>query len=251
MYRTLRSIVVELACQLPDWVFLAAGLTIVTAALLVPPYLEVRQLQWQRGLQAKQYQTMAQQTQDYRTVLRALDAHDPVLLERLAYPYLHLKPAGATPLLVSGPGAPADRFAPVDVWLQRPMPRVGVDYPAYAPLEAPWLRFFMGTLRVPAMKVGIILVFLSLIPVSRPRGLRRSGDSGGSGGSGGTAAPLASAAGPGTQGVLDMNTTAAITPDPAPAPQPVATTGATPNAPEPAPAASQLTFAHFADSATA
>jgi hypothetical protein len=233
--------VVELACQLPDWVFLATGLAILTAALLVPPYLELRQLLWQRGLQAKQYQTMVQQTRDYRAVVRALDAHDPVLLERLAYPYLHLKPAGATPLLVSGPGAPADRFAPVDTWLQRPMPRVGVDYPAYAPLEAPWLRYVTGSLRLPAIKVGIILIFLSLIPVTRPRGLRRA------------AAPVPSAAGSATR-VVDMDPALAPTPYVPPAP-PQAPAAAGPVAgaavPEPAPTAGQLSFFNLGDPATA
>ena len=172
MYRTLRSIVVELACQLPDWIFLTAGIAICAAALLVPAYLENRQLLWQQGLQAKQYQTMQQQEQDYRGTLRALDANDPVLLERLAYPYLHLKPVGATPMLVGGHGAPADRFAAVDVWLQRPLPRGCVDYPAYTPIESPGLRFVTGAMRVPALAVGAFMIFLSVLPVARSRGVR-------------------------------------------------------------------------------
>jgi hypothetical protein len=172
MYRTLRSTVIEWACQLPDWIFLAAGVAICAAALLVPAYLENRQLLWQQGLQARQYQTMLRQEQDYRNTLRALDLNDPVLLERLAYPYLHLKPAGTTPMLVAGHGAPADRFAPVDVWLRRDMPKVGVDYPAYTPLESPWLRLVTGTMRLPALAVGAFMIFLSLLPVARTRGPR-------------------------------------------------------------------------------
>jgi hypothetical protein len=225
MYRSLCNAMFELACQVPDWVFLVCGLAILTAALLIPPYLEIRQLVWQRGLQARQYQTMLQQAQDYRAVITALDAHDPGLLERLAYPYLHLKPAGATPLLVSGPGAPADRFSPVDVWLKRPMPRVGVDYPAYAPFEAPWLRFFVGDLRVPAIAAGTLMIFLSLLPVTH----RRTREAAAA-----TVAPAAPAPAP-----MPSNPTA---------PAPVAAAPATAPIAQAAPTITQLTFEHLGDS---
>jgi hypothetical protein len=183
MWRTWKNLLLDVACQLPGWAFLAIGLTVLALTLLVPAYMQNRGLTWQRGLQHLQAQRLMEEEQGYRNLLAALDANDPVLIERLAYHYLRLKPAGA--MLVSNrPGVPApaiERFSTPDAWVQQPMPRVGEDYPSYSPLQSPIVGVIFSPVRVLLLAGGLLCLAVGLIPISRrhpvilPALLRRTG----------------------------------------------------------------------------
>ncbi|NJL32165.1 MAG: hypothetical protein HC898_11390, partial [Phycisphaerales bacterium] len=80
--------------EIPTWVFLWSGLAVIAAVLLVGPWLELREMQWQKQYIELQAQRLAQQRQAYQQMLVSLEQNDPVLVQRLAFHYLHLKPKG-------------------------------------------------------------------------------------------------------------------------------------------------------------
>ena len=179
MLRTWRQTLLDLACQLPSWAFLAAGLAIIALTLLIPAYLKNRELVWQRDLQKLQAQRMAEQEQAYRQMIAAIDAGDPMLIQRLAYHYLRLKPAGTNilayrPATADGRGyappvAIAERYTTAETWLQRPLPRVGVDYPRYSPVESFVVRVVTSPVRGVLLAAGLLSLGLSFIPIDRRR----------------------------------------------------------------------------------
>lgn len=161
---------------LPGWCFLLSGLALIGMALLTPAWLCARQVQWQRQLMQVQAKQLAKQQRKYKQFAAALKANNPTVLERLAFAELQEQPANTT---VLGPKdaanrGPADefgalptakhwhgsakRFAPpngdaspeqsaVQTWLSEPMPRAGVNVPAYRPPNTRLVRLCSGNNR--------------------------------------------------------------------------------------------------------
>lgn len=164
--------------QTPAWVFLLSGLLIISATLLVGPYLENRKLAWQRDLIRLQAQRLDEQEQAYRQFLADMDSHDPVLIQRMAYHYLHLRPQDAVIFgerptaaqLVRNSGPlmiPAEKHSTVTTMLHRPMPVVGKDYPAFTMVDTLVIRLTTGPLRPLLAVAGAIFLALGLIPEAR------------------------------------------------------------------------------------
>ncbi len=169
--------------EIPMWVFLWIGLAVVAAVMLVGPYLEVRQMRWQREYIQMQSSRLAQQRDDYQRMLVSLEQHDPVLLQRLAFHYLHLKPKGVQ--LVGSPDMGragvmftstgtgiqprfvAERSATVDQWLYRSMPVVGKDLQPFSTWDTIITRLAAGPQRLLVAVVGGLCILLGLIPLSR------------------------------------------------------------------------------------
>jgi hypothetical protein len=189
---------------------IALGLALVAGVALTPAWLANRELRWERELLRLQADRIAEQELAYQGALEALENHDPLLIERLAYAYLRLKPAGlrvvhpdadASPLPL--PGEPEllieSGMETIESWLHKPLPRVGVDLDPPTPLE-PWqaraAQVFQGQARMMVLGLGGVLCALGLlIPGPRPR-----------------PAPVPSA------GVLDSDALADDLPDSQPAP---------------------------------
>ncbi len=169
--------------EIPMWVFLWIGLAIVAAVLLVGPYLEVRQMRWQREYIQMQSARLAQQRDDYQRMLVSLEQNDPVLIQRLAFHYLHLKPKGVqlvgqpdmgrggVMFTSSGTGIQprfvAERSATVDQWLYRSMPVIGKDLQPFSTWDTIITRLAAGPQRLLVAVVGGLCILLGLIPLSR------------------------------------------------------------------------------------
>ncbi len=172
----------------PDWLFLSAGLSIVVASLILPPWLANRKLAWQLEVMQQQAAHLAQQESSFGELLGALESHDPVMLERLAYEYLRLKPVGATVLTASdnssaGTGS-AERFGasgplmqPVDhriesleplapmaieAWVAKPMPHAA----AYEPIRSKLVTTTTGPKRTILLVAGLLLIVIALLPTT-------------------------------------------------------------------------------------
>lgn len=145
----------------------AAGVVLVAAVLLLPAYQENREVAWQRDLLRLQADRLGEQNDGYHETVAALEGEDPVLLERLAYTYLHLKPKGTILLEDMDQGiAQADTMQTVEQWLQRPMPEVGVDFASLDPMPRPLQtahRLVTGPTRHMVLLLGIVLVALGIM----------------------------------------------------------------------------------------
>src|SRR5688572_27063739 len=102
MLAALRNTVDRASAPLPGYLLIFSGMALLAMALMVPAWMESRELAWQVSLMELQAKRLADQENSYREFNTALAEDDPVLLERLAFYHLRLKPAGSTPL---DPGA--------------------------------------------------------------------------------------------------------------------------------------------------
>lgn len=148
--------------HLPGWMFLASGLTIIGMSILTPTWLQCRQLQWQHDIMLIQSQRLGQQLQSYRQFHQALQSQDPVLVERMAYHQMHLKPVGSHIF----DGVDTNNHQTVEGWLHTPLPRVGVDYPALKATPSRLVRLATGQTRLPLLGAGILSVTAALVWVA-------------------------------------------------------------------------------------
>lgn len=92
---------------LPGWMLMVSGIVLLAAAVLIPAWMETRELDWQRRVMEVQIEQLHQQEQRYRGFLEAVESDDPIVLQRLAFSQLHLKPTGSIPMgMVDGGKTP-------------------------------------------------------------------------------------------------------------------------------------------------
>ena len=108
MYRPYRSNV-EFLSRVPGWLFLLSGMALIGLTVLVKPWMQCNQLRRQHDLMQVQAQNLGHQQEAYQRFYSMLQSRDPVLLQRLAYHYLNLKPVGVAVLngFADGPGSVA------------------------------------------------------------------------------------------------------------------------------------------------
>ncbi|MFG0251015.1 MAG: hypothetical protein ACF8OB_19200 [Phycisphaeraceae bacterium JB051] len=178
-----RTIFKSLLQLLPGWVFLLAGLGTVMACLLMPALQEYRMMQWREQTLGSQMHLLEQQAGIYSRFDEALDAEDPILLERLAYTQLGLIPQGTGPLHPDQPlppvGQPTYTTQQTDGWFSAPtsaslsgqdvfdsvlepgqMPLM--NQPPQ-PLDTAFVRLTTGPMRLWVMLLGLVGITLGLI----------------------------------------------------------------------------------------
>ena len=77
-----------------SWVFVTVGVGAIAAATLIPAYLDTLDTREQRKLIEIKAQQLREERDRYNDFYLALQANDPILLERLAFTQLRLKPVG-------------------------------------------------------------------------------------------------------------------------------------------------------------
>ncbi|MCX5660484.1 MAG: hypothetical protein NTW19_12285 [Planctomycetota bacterium] len=198
MFRPILRIIERILAPLPGWLFLLSGLAIVGLALLVPTWMEWRELKYRLDLMRVQTEQMVKQRDSFSQFNEALASDDPVLLEQLAYHHLRLKREGVTPMAPATLGAaitpvmnrlrpnggtpdrpliiPALAGRPVapaalsiEDMLERPLPTPGVDYPNYEPVQSRLVRITTGRLRMPLVAAGLLAIVAGLYMPTPPR----------------------------------------------------------------------------------
>lgn len=91
----------RVAEQLPGWMFVAVGMSLLGAAVLAPAWWANRDLRWQHAVMRQQAERMEAQAERYAEFEVALAADDPQLIQRLAYSQLHYRPADGEPWIES------------------------------------------------------------------------------------------------------------------------------------------------------
>ena len=157
----------------PGWMFVLCGLALVAIGILVPAWEESRKLAWELDLMREQQRRLAAQEQSFKQFDDALAADDPIVIERMAYLQLRLKPIGTDPIearirnqipqRAGAPGMPADPAHPplppsVEQLLYKEMPQPGVNYPDYQPINTRLTRLATGWSRLALMAVGLLFI---------------------------------------------------------------------------------------------
>lgn len=143
-----KRLIEAVAPHVPGWLLLVSGLAMVAAAAVTPATLELRELNWRLELMRQQEQALAQQREAYDLFVGALEQDDPVLLERLAFVNLRLKPAGVEPACPTTASVSAAAEAAVEDWLHVDLPQEGVDYAPLPEVKSRLVRLSTGTSRL-------------------------------------------------------------------------------------------------------
>ena len=101
MWESIERFIDRVLAPVPAHLLIISGMLLLGMTVVMPAWMETRELGWQVALMKVQAQRLDEQEQSYRKFNDALAADDPVLLERLAYYHLHLKPAGSATLTAS------------------------------------------------------------------------------------------------------------------------------------------------------
>jgi hypothetical protein len=161
------SFVQRFVAHLPGWMFFSAGLVLIGLTVLVPLQSNLAQMQWRRDVMQDQARHLGRQVSSYTDFHSALTGDDPILLQRLAYHQLNLKPAGTDPLApISGQRSAAARDTgrevgpSIEAMLYEPLPDKG--QPPAAP-NSRLYRLAQGPKRVAVLAIGLVFVYVGLM----------------------------------------------------------------------------------------
>ncbi len=171
-----------LLSALAGWLPLLGGLTLLAITLLTPEWLGWRELVWQRDMLRLQAESLETQRDRYAMFHEALQADDPVLLERLAYTQLRYKPAGKALMgdfrltggSVEAGGVQTGTVGTgsfgstevVEAWLAQPQPVVGKDIQPLRPINTRMTRLTRGPSRYVLLLVAGICLMAGFWPES-------------------------------------------------------------------------------------
>jgi hypothetical protein len=171
---------------LPGWLFLLAGLALIAAAVLTPTWLQARELAHRHRVLEARAEALGAQRARYEQFHEALKQHDPVLLERLAYVQLRMKPADAKllapqqPSAIPGGGEGSDQarlgaaMLPISAWLHVPLPKVGREIPPLQPVDTRLVRLATGHTRHGMLAAGALCAIGGLFSGTGRRGVAAS-----------------------------------------------------------------------------
>lgn len=149
--------------QAPGLLFVAVGMSLLAAAVLIPAWQDNRKLTQRHDVLEHQAELMAAQRERYVEFHDALAANDPQLLQRLAFSQLHVRPVegdvwpGDEPAWV---GKGDDRLAmtaSIDAALAEPMAHVRPKPSLVAP-PSRMERLATGTSRVGLLGAALCFV---------------------------------------------------------------------------------------------
>jgi len=154
--------VTGLSCRLdPGWLFVAAGLTLCVAGVLIPAQRGLHDLRGQLARIEHLHAVGRDGIEAHEQFLDRLRQRDPSVIRRLAAAQLNLMPAGDTPLLVANSSQ-----ATVTDWIRRSVTPGTVT--AAAPARTWLTRFTEGTRRLWVLGFGVLVVFVGLLVDGRP-----------------------------------------------------------------------------------
>lgn len=76
----------------PGWLLILGGVALVAIAVLAPAYRQCQRMTWQKRSMQRHAAELARLKAAYADTEIAMADHDPILLGRLAFRYMHMKP---------------------------------------------------------------------------------------------------------------------------------------------------------------
>jgi len=161
------------------WLLLACGMVLLGTSVLVPGWITATKLAQQQHMLRAQVRQLGDQEKAYRQFHAGLDQRDPVLLQRLAYRHLYLKPVGTKMLLISTmyPGSAIrtkphvqetknNSFTPVDIgvgkWLDQPITNPATET-MVTEVQSRLASVVQGPARVTLVASGLICIVMGLM----------------------------------------------------------------------------------------
>lgn len=155
----------------PGWLYLGAGVVLLSATVLIPAVDDLAEAQWHRDRALAVERYRSERLRHYSDYLDALERRDPALVLSLAATQLNLAPADRRVMIdASSSGEPGSasvfealepRFTPV---------------PPPGPVRSLLHRWATGdTSRLWLLAFGAMLVLIGLMPVTVPEGERVRG----------------------------------------------------------------------------
>lgn len=150
----------QFEASLPGWLYLTSGLALIAMCMLTPAWLTCRQLGWQWEVMEHQNRRLTEQQKRFEQFHQALVTDDPIILERLAFTQLRLKPKGHKLL-----GHPEFVSASVEHWLQKPLPQIGHQLPPQPQTNSMLIRLTTGPSRLALIVLAGICIGAGLWPM--------------------------------------------------------------------------------------
>ena len=146
---------------LAGWVLLFCGFAIMAVTLLAPAWLDVQRLSAQVSVLERQEQLLEMRHTNYQAFVRAIERSDPMIMQRLAYHHLNLKPSGASPLDQNLAGVHSAQ--PIDRWMRPTLPPISDRTIAIAYPDTRLVRLVTGATRPWTLAFGGWLVLMGLM----------------------------------------------------------------------------------------
>jgi hypothetical protein len=148
----------------PGWLFVIAGLAILTCLVLIPAKDDLEEARWKRDQALAVEQHRAKRLDNYRSYLAAVEEGQKPLVLALAASQLNQIPTDRSPI----PGLTESRHTDASVFgALEPEPLVLNDRPATTSLLHTLCTDHK--LRLWTLAVGAITILLGLLPASRAR----------------------------------------------------------------------------------
>jgi len=147
----------------PSWLFLIAGLALLTATVLLPAQVDLRNTMYQRDRALAAEAQQAERLYRHQRYLAAVVANDPTVVRSLTLTQLRRLPSGRTPLLDTN-------LPDADV-----LP--ALEPPEVQPPAPPYARSLLERLatsrehRLWLIAAAALMIFLGLLPTSSTRTL--------------------------------------------------------------------------------
>ena len=151
---------------LAGWLLLLCGFAIVAVTLLAPAWLDTQRLQAQVSVLERQHQLLEMRHQNYRAFVRAVERSDPMIIQRLAYHHLNLRPAGAKPLNNDSFGEAREAAAgspPLDQWMRPTLAALPPQTVAIAYPDTRLVRLVTGATRPWTLAFGGWVMLMGLL----------------------------------------------------------------------------------------
>lgn len=153
----------QLLTHLPGWLFLVAGVAMVSLTVIMPTRQHLVQLKGQLHQMRTHAKHMGDEESAYQRFHLALRTDDPIVLRRLAYHELHLKPVGSDSM-----DDPSSSASTVHDLLSQPQP-ARPDTIALERSPSRLVRLTCGPQRLGLMAVGMMCICAGLLlPIKRP-----------------------------------------------------------------------------------
>ena len=144
------------------WLLLLAGVAVVALTALAPAYLDTRELAAQCRVMTRQARLLDGQHENYIQLVHAVRENDPLLIQRVAWQQLHVKPPGAKPLAWYYPAA-AGPPPSVEQWVQPIAPPLRPEVPRLDHPDTRLMRLITGPPRPWVLAFGGWLILLGLM----------------------------------------------------------------------------------------
>ncbi len=144
--------------DLGGWLMLLLGFIIIAATVFAPPFIDNLKLQAQNDVLRRQADILQLRHQNYLAFNRAVERGEPVLIQRIAWQQLHLKPVGTEPLERPDP---RNVSKSIDAWMDPPIS--GIPLTAVTTPDTRLVRLLTGKTRPWVLAFGGWLLLMGAI----------------------------------------------------------------------------------------